>query len=230
MSILPKLHRAARITKKLQIQPGQLVYSKDRISITACFYEFLQNRGHSLLPEESRYLHTLQSTTPTGFGRPCIVLDQLPDRRYTVCFMAQIWGKAFSPLGRFFRVPVGRGWRSPRHIPYPNAPSLAPVEEPSFLPLRLTDPHVTPTHKCRFYLYAIPVVRDFIHLPPYEPRHLVAGDLQRTVNLVRERVMACSVNHAILRREQLQWVAKTYSWRFKNPREGGVHERTYLRI
>lgn len=220
MSILHPLKYAVRLTRKLQARPGQLVYSKEGTSITACFYEFLRDRGLTLSSVEDTFLRSLQAEPLPKLGRPCVILDRRSDGSYTVCFVAQIRGTALSPVGRFFGVPIDN-----------TKSALATEQKPSasFIPLRFTYPPGPDMRQGRFHLFALPVVRKRIHLPPGEPRYLVDGDLQRTVELVRDRVVACSNVHDVLRRDQLEWVEENPLWRFKNP-EGGVGLTTYLRL
>ncbi|KAJ6547127.1 hypothetical protein B0H19DRAFT_1164116 [Mycena capillaripes] len=221
MSILHPLKYAVRLTRKLQARPGQLVYSREQTSITACFYELLRGRGLTLSSVEDTFLQSLQAEPLPKLGRPCVILDRRSDDSYTVCFVAQIRGKAFSPVGRFFGVPIDNTKSLPATEQKPSA---------SFTPLRFTDPTGPDTREGRFYLFAVPVVRKRIHLPRGEPRYLVEGDLERTVELVRDRVTTCSNVHAVLRRDQLEWVEEDPLWRFKNPQEGGVGLTTYLRL
>lgn len=225
MSILRPLQFGVRLTKKLQARPGQLVYSKERTSITACFYELLRGRGLTLSSIERDFLRSLDP--PPKLGRPCIILDRLPDGRYTVCFIAQVRGTAWSPIGHFFRVPMDNTKLLNASLVGQVPSNLTEAPSAAFNPLRLTDPGVV-TRQGRFYLFAIPVVRRRINLPPAEPRYLVDGDLERLAALAHERVMACSNIHAILRRDQMNWVQEHPHWQFKNPQEGGVGLRTYL--
>ncbi|KAJ7093174.1 hypothetical protein C8R44DRAFT_815760 [Mycena epipterygia] len=231
MSILTPFKLGAKITGALQAQPGQLVYSTDRTSITACFYELLASQGLALWPKELDYLESLHKATRGKFGRPCIILDRLPDRGYTVCFIAQIRGAVFSPIGRFFGARIGSTSHLNAAPPLPRPPDLSFESSTSFAPLRLTDVAATGPRPRRFYLYGIPVVRDKIQLFPGEPRHLIDGDLQRAIEMVRGRVMACSDHHPHLRRDQLRWFRERETiWRHNNPQEGGLDMQTYLRM
>ncbi|KAJ7632234.1 hypothetical protein FB45DRAFT_911882, partial [Roridomyces roridus] len=208
MSALAQLKYGSRLSRFATARIGQLVYSKEQPNITACFYEYLGARGISLTSEESDCLFSFE-TNPLKLGRPCIILGRTPDGGYNVCFLAQIRAQEFSPIGRFFGVPLGTSSASLR---------LTPPTQPTLL------------HKPRFYLFAIPVIRHRIHLPPGEPRHLVPEDVQRAIEFVRDRENACYHTHATLRREQMQWVRDNRYWRFKNPQEGGVNLRTYLKM
>jgi hypothetical protein len=223
MSVLPQLKLALRITQTLQARAGQLVHSKERTSISACFYEFLTSRGLDLLPEEVQYLN--HHWRPVSkLGRPCIILDRLPDGRYVVCFIAENRGKTFSPVGQFFGVPVASA--HPKQSPL----SQQPPEKTStgFPPLQLTPFVGNMTDRGRFDFYAIPVVREKIHLPLGKPRCLVPGDLQRAVELVRERMQACNQEHIALRKEQLSWFEENRLWQYENPQEGGwISKRIY---
>jgi hypothetical protein len=210
MDVLGPLRYAHKIASTLRLQPGQLVYCREQTSITASFYDLLRAQGIHLANEESQYLASLH-TKPNVLGRPCIVLDRLSATHFSVCFIAQIKGRNFSPVGRFFGIPLEK-------------PST------SFTPLRLTEPGGDGTRSGRFYLFAIPAVRRGIHVPPGGSRYLVNGDLQRTAELVRERVNACMKVHHGLRREQLDWAAAKPHSRFANPQEKGVDGRTFLRL
>ncbi|KAJ7168141.1 hypothetical protein C8R43DRAFT_983162 [Mycena crocata] len=230
MSIYPPLNLGLKIARTLHARPGQLVYCKDGNNITACFYELLMSRGHILSPEEYSYIRLVQAAHPVTLGRPCIILDRRPDGQYIVCFIAQIRGQEFSPIGRFFGLPVGSREYSNVHQPDLSS-STSPTSSSPFIPLRIADTARNQGRaKSRFSLFALPVVRQRIHLPPCEPRHLVDGDLTRGVELVRERVLACDQVHTSLRREQLSWRERTPFWRWKNPQEGGVDIWTHLRI
>ncbi|KAJ7090227.1 hypothetical protein B0H15DRAFT_253674 [Mycena belliarum] len=230
MSILPKLRLAANITRIARAQPGQLAYCMDRPSITACFYELLQTRGATLSLEESKYQHALRCT-PLKLGRPCIILDRPKDGRYTIGFISQIRrGRPFSPLGRFFGVPLGTASSSEASSLSTDGKQLPHGPSTYFPPLHLTEGGTTRWRKHRFYFFAIPVVRQKIHIPPGEPRQLVPGDLDRALAFAHERVMTCTANHTVLRRDQLSWFEETPSWRFENPREGGVNLRTHIRL
>ncbi|KAJ7349278.1 hypothetical protein DFH08DRAFT_807801 [Mycena albidolilacea] len=214
MDVLGPLKYAHKIATTLRVQPGQLVYCREQTSITASFYDLLRAQGIHLANEESQYLASLH-TKPKVLGRPCIVLDRLSATHFSVCFIAQIKGKNFSPVGRFFGIPLDN--------------SSVDREKP-FTPLRLTEPSGDDTRSGRFYLFAIPAVRRWIHVPPGGSRYLVNGDLERIVQLVRERVDACMKVHHDLRREQLDWAAARPHSRFANPQEKGVDERTFLRL
>lgn len=231
MSLLTPFKLGAKITSGLQARPGQLVYTRDRTSITGCFYELLYSQGLALSPKESDYL----DKATHGKHRPCIILDQLPDRGYTVCFIAQLHGAVFSPIGRFFGVRIGGTSRLDAAPPRIRKPTDLSLEwAASFPPLRLTDgpgPRPEPSLPGTFYLYGIPVVRDKIQLFPGEPRHLIDGELQRAIELVRGRVTECWDHHLHLRRDQLRFFEERgISWRYNNPRQMVEHRDAYLRL
>ncbi|KAJ7286045.1 hypothetical protein C8J57DRAFT_656089 [Mycena rebaudengoi] len=220
MSTLKPLKLGLRLTRTSRARAGQLVYSKEPTSITACFYEFLQSQGLALSSTEEAFIRSKlrAPTVPGKLGRPCIILDRLPGGHFTVCFLAQLRGTHISPIGRFFGVPL-----SSTESPSP------PNALPSFTPLQLTNAN-EPRRKGRFNLFAIPVVRQRIQVPPGKPINLVSGDLQRAINVVQERVMACKEGHVNLRREQMEWVEGNYDWKFHNPQERGVDPSTHLRL
>ncbi|KAJ7702375.1 hypothetical protein B0H17DRAFT_1044093 [Mycena rosella] len=248
-SFLAPFKLAVKITRALRAEPGQLVYCRERTSINACFYEFLQTRGVDLSSGESTFLHNLQSKPPGKLGRPCIILDRLSDGRYTVCFIAQMRSPVFSPVGRFFAMPVRVHSSSDPRIEQPSSlpstpppinqtASLPPInqqlpEESSFRPpLRLTDPGAPGSRgKYTFFLYAIPVVRQRVHLPPGRPMRLVEGDFERLVEFALERETVCRARHAAMRREQLHWFGKHYNtWPTLNPQEEEPKRRTHLEM
>ncbi|KAF8184952.1 hypothetical protein K438DRAFT_1062956 [Mycena galopus ATCC 62051] len=243
MDFLHPLKYGLKVANRLLARPGQLVYCREQTSITACFYELLGGQGIDLSDEETNYVDSL-NTKPTGsLGRPCIILDRMPDSLFSVCFISQIKGKNFSPIGQFFGVPIAG---KTRNVPHPLVhqksalpPNFAQKSPPfylahesstSFIPLRLTDPTGDDVRSGRFYLFAIPVTRRWIYMPPGDHRYLVDEDLGKAVELARQRVAACGKIHSTLRKDQLDWVKATPRWRFKNPQERGVDVRTYLRL
>ncbi|KAJ7236737.1 hypothetical protein B0H12DRAFT_351864 [Mycena haematopus] len=235
MGVLQSLKYGLKIASRLQARPGLLVYCRDQTSITRCFYELLRGQGIDVSDEELNYLPSLH-TPSNRLGRPCIIVDQLPDSHLSVCFISQIKGRKFSPIGRFFGVPIDNTKKSPNvfssgsPVDQEETSDLSHKSSPSFPPLRFTDRTGDDTRSGRFYLFAIPVARRRIHLPPGGARYLVDEDLQRTVELVRERVATCAQIHSTLRRDQLDWIEANPLWRFRNPQEEGVDERTHLRL
>ncbi|KAJ7184207.1 hypothetical protein C8R46DRAFT_453704 [Mycena filopes] len=233
LSILPRLKYAASITRKLRAQPGTLAYTKEQPSITGAFYEFLRTRGHALWPEESEFLASFPPPARTRLGRPCIILERLPDGYATVCFIGKIKGTRFSPLGRLFAVPMAK-----RSVSRTDPLNAFP-DSPSFKSIRLTEPtgyyakngrYDRYDFHGRFCLFAIPVVRR-VWLFPGGPRHLVPGDLERVVQVVDEKVQMCLHNHAVLRAEQLEWAqTRRNSWTFWNPKEYEIKPKHYLGI
>ncbi|KAJ6500438.1 hypothetical protein C8R45DRAFT_68897 [Mycena sanguinolenta] len=221
MSVLHPLKYGLRIANTLRARPGQLVYCRGQISITACFYELVKNQGIEIPDAELDYLALLRAPSKR-LGRPCIILDRLPDSHFTVCFISQIRGRNFSPIGRFFGVPIEN--RKSLSVSSSLVAQQTHKSEISFPPLQLTPREPTGG---QFYLFAIPVARQGIHLPPGGPVYLVDEDLQRTVEFVRQRIATCRQIHSTLRRDQLDWVEANPLWRFKNPQEEGVG---YLRL
>ncbi|KAJ7043251.1 hypothetical protein C8F04DRAFT_1074224 [Mycena alexandri] len=232
LSILPRLKYAASLTNALRAQPGQLAYTKDQPSITGAFYEFLRAGGLSLWSEESEFLDSLPPRR--RLGRPCIILERLPDGYATVCFIGKIKGTRFSPIGRLFAVPMAK-----RSVSSTDPLNAFP-ESPSFPSIQLTKPSGYYANSGRydkydfhgrFCIFAIPVVRR-VWLFPGGPRRLVPGDLERLLEMVDEKVQMCQSGHAVLRREQLEW-AQTYKglWKFLNPKEyGEIKPKHYLGI
>ncbi|KAK7023895.1 hypothetical protein R3P38DRAFT_3194438 [Favolaschia claudopus] len=164
--------------------------------MSACFYELLAQQGVELWNEESLYLASLPTHSSKAFARPCIVLKRQADNHDYVCFIYQLRGRTLGPIARFFGVPV-----TGNQDPGPNGgdPTI------SFQPLRFsTVPEFT--RLGRFHLFAVPVVREQLYAPPGPPIYLHNDDLQKTIELAREKAISWAQIRPDLRKEHLTWV------------------------
>lgn len=145
-------------------EPGEIAYARG--SLHECFNELLEDKGYTLHPTEKQPIHYEHT------GRYCIVLRRLGSDRYLICYLTTYGGsKSYSevknPVGRFFGLPIGEGYR------WPGIPSLK----------------TRPMWVTRAYVLGIPVVREGLQRANLSRKfRLYPSELQRAKILIRERL------------------------------------------